>query len=146
MKKLISLVAVLFLSAWSATNGNMPSSVSVVATSAKPIPTSFTTLLPGFASTLASAGSSTQSLVLTGVSGNNYSHLMVLNNTGSSVAVSLSPYSNPRVTPGDTGSSVLYVLPNTNSAWDDITVFDNVYIRSNKGATITSGNVDVMVW
>lgn len=71
---------------------------------------------------------------------------MVLNNTGSSVAVSLSPYSNPRVTPGDTGSSVLYVLPNTNSAWDDITVFDNVYIRSNKGATITSGNVDVMVW
>lgn len=149
MKKLLIAALSLTFLAWAPTNGNMPSSAHILATSGKPIPTSFTTILPGFIpvnANLASVGSSTQSVAINGASGNNYSHLMVLNNTGSSVALSLSPYVSPFITPGDNGSSVLYVLPNTNAAWDDITVFDRVYVRSFSGSTITSGSVTFMVW
>lgn len=144
---IVVLTLVPVLGAWFGSAGkSMPKTVSVVADATHVIPVDFTAIVPGYSTRLTSNGASTQSLVLQELNGRGYSHLMVLNNTGSSIALVLSPYDSPRIVPGNTGSSVLWQLPNTNQAWDDIPVFDEIYIRSNKGTQITSGNIDIMVW
>lgn len=123
-------------------------STVIIATGSSLIPTNFTTLVPGWVSKITSTGSSVQSLVMTGLSGLGYSHMMVVNNTGSSVSVVNTPFVNPNVTPSNnafTNTTRGVVLKNNTVAWDDILVYDAIYLRSNDGI-VTSGDITINVW
>lgn len=154
--KLITIIAGLFLlSAWSVRPPfNQMKSISVLVNSSRGIGTYYTKVIPGYLTSKSVAGSSIQSLVMEGLEGNGYSHVMVINNTGSSIALVTTGENNPYSVPqnsvsGGLNNSVsneLYVPASSTAAWDDISVFDAIYVRST-GASITSlGNIDIMVW
>lgn len=154
--KLITLAAGLFLlSAWSVRPAfNQAKSISVLVNSSRNVGTYYTKVIPGYLTSKSVAGSSVQSLVMEGLEGNGYSHIMVVNNTGSSIALVTTGENNPYSVPANSVSgggnnsvsNELYVPASSSAAWDDISVFDAIYIRS-RGASITSlGNIDIMVW
>ncbi len=159
MKRLIKLsmlfCALFLLGAWSIRPAfNQAKSISVLVDSSRNIGTYYTKVIPGYLTSKSVPGSSIQSLVMEGLEGNGYSHLMVVNNTGSSIALVTTGENNPYTVPtgsvsggsNDTVLNELYVGASSSAAWDDISVFDGIYVRS-RGASITSlGNIDIMVW
>jgi hypothetical protein len=158
MKRLVKitslLCATIFLGAWSVRPAfNDVKSIQVLVNSSRNIGTYYTKVIPGYLTAKSVPGSSVQSLVLEGLSNKGYSHIMVVNNTGSSIALANVDEVNPYIVPSgnvnagfDSASAQLYVSANSSAAWDDISVFDAIYVRST-GASITSlGNIDIMVW
>lgn len=86
----------------------------------------------------------TGSLVKTGLANQGYSHLMVLNNTAAMLSLISSESSS--TAPANDTAQKMYVSASGTGTWDDISVFDNLYMQSESGASITSGTVQIMVW
>lgn len=107
---------------------NRPKSGTIVA-STNNIPTAFTT----------GAGSK----VLTGLKEQGYSHIMVIN--GSTTIISVTTTDNGTTAPSGTTTERLYVLGSQTATFDDISVFDNIYVQS-EGTAISTGTVYVQVW
>jgi hypothetical protein len=84
------------------------------------------------------------SLVMTGLSGNGYSHIMVLNNT--TAMISLLSTESSSSAPSSSTNQKMYVSASGTGAWDDVSVFDAVYLQSESGSSLTSGTVQIMVW
>lgn len=136
----------LLVSAWSfAPSVTPPTTVRVYTSGSALIGTYYTRFIPGYISGQSSIGSSVQSLVITGLANKGYSHLMVTNATGASVALVNTPYVNPYVVPTNANTNQLLVVSNNTKAWDDIPIFDAIYIKSD-GSSISSGHVDIEVW
>lgn len=152
----IVLLAALTCLAWTPRPAfNRVASVTVFTSGSSLIPTYFTRRIPGYNTRESSVGASVQSLVMTGLANNGYSHLMVLNNTGASLTLyntdqdlSAGP---PQTVPSEKAGNVqgqnrFFVLANNNNSWDDLSIFDAIYIRSNGASVNTTANVDIMVW
>ena len=145
MKKALLLLIPLSvcLIAWSNRfSSTQPASVRVVTSAAAPIGTFYAET---------GIGTANQSKVLTGLANKGYSHIMIANNTGASLALVNVSNVNPIVTPStplnQNGSSVQYlVLANNTVALDDVAIFDSIYLRSDGSSVTAVGNVDVMVW
>lgn len=136
--------------------GNRVASVQVYVNGSSIIPTYFTRRIPGYVTGSSSVGSSVQSLIMTGLANKGYSHMMVLNNTGASLVLAntdaVSPFVIPTTVPLNAAGNAqsegrFFILPNNNNAWDDLSIFDALYLRSGSGASVTAvGNIDIMVW
>lgn len=87
----------------------------------------------------AAAGSKT----VTGLGGKGYTHLMVINETATRIAV-LSDAS-ATVAPSASSTERFFVAANSSLVLDDFPIQDTVYVQSDASA-ISSGTVNVTVW
>lgn len=83
------------------------------------------------------------SLVLSGLQGKAYDHLMIINETSTQISV----ISDPSATTAPSASSTarVFVAANGTATFDKFPIFDAVYIQS-EGSAISSGTVEVQVW
>lgn len=132
MKKLsfiLPIMAVLFLSGffWSAIN--RPRSV-VVDTATSTLPTAFT--------------SAATSLKMQSLSGNYYRNIMIVNETKSPISFLTLP--DVSAAPAATVTNQrMHVVSNGIAAFDNISIFDNLYLQSEDNA-VNSGKIRINVW
>lgn len=108
---------------------NRPKSAKVVASSTN-IPTSFS--------------NASGSLVLQGLQSGDYQHLSVINDTNSPISIITIPEVSSA--PGShLNSQKLYVVSQGAHAFDGISVFDNIYLKSEDN-TILAGTVYIHAW
>lgn len=96
-----------------------------------------TNIPPTFANT-------TYSRIMTGLSGKGYKHMIVLNETGT--AVSVLSWPQLTVTDNEASTHKLRIASNGAVAWDDIALYENLFLRSESGASILTGNVTAEIW
>jgi len=80
----------------------------------------------------------------TGLANKGYSHIAVLNQTLADISLVTSE--DTSTAPSSTSGEKLYVASGGGAAWDDISVFDAIYVMSESGSSVISGKVKVTVW
>ncbi len=123
MKKLILIALVVSNFAFAALNKK------VTATGGSPITTTYNT--------------GSQSLVLTGLTGS-IRHVSVFNATSDVIAFTVG-HPSPAFAPANDVDDT-YLVPNTGFVLDDIGTAAQVFLRSDSGASITSGKVYLKAW
>lgn len=124
------LMSAVFLAAWTTRPAlNRPKSVVVNAASTT-IPTAFS--------------SASGSLVLQNLVGGYYQHLMVVNYSNAPLSILTLPDVSTAPSASVTGQR-LHVVSSGVTAFDDISVFDNLYIQSEENA-VTTKKVYITVW
>lgn len=109
-----------------------PISAKIVS-STNNIPTAFSTA----AGSLALSGLSTYAT--------NYKNLMVLNETAGRLLVSTTNSVSDAV-PSSSSTQTVYVPASGTYTFSNVLILDKVYIQSDTGSAISTGNVQIQVW
>ena len=92
-------------------------------------------------------GTGAGSLVLTGVGGEGYSHMKIVNETSSRIAIALAAKDDAVPDSSTSTNTNQDIVSATSTEFkDDIHIYDKVYLRSDSGSAITSGIVAVVLW
>lgn len=144
--KLITLIMGLSILAHAEFGMNI-SSQKLVNTASSQVGTSFMSNKPGFpfnpVTGLATQGASTVSLIFQNIDGSNYRHLMVVNETNYPLSVLTT--TTLEALPSIVSTRKLYVISNGIGTWDDITLFNNLYIMG-EGGSIPNGTIEIIAW
>ena len=71
-------------------------------------------------------------------------HLMVINETGSRIAINA--FTSDASNAPSNGDGEVYCFGNGITAFDEIAVAQSLYVRSDSGSPITSGIITIMLW
>lgn len=86
----------------------------------------------------------TSGATISGLANQNYTHIQILNDTKYPLSLVTSEFSN--VAPSFNSTEKLFVLSSGTNTWDDISIYDAVYLMSENGQSVTDGTIYIMIW
>lgn len=134
-KRKIALFVLLILVAagWNyRPNFNRPRGVKLTLSTISLIPTYF------------KAGNSTSGATIHGLANKNYTHMQILNDTKYPLSIVTSE--DDLTAPHFLSTEKLFVLSSATNTWDDISIYDSVYIMTENAQSATEGTIYIEFW
>ena len=113
-------------------NFNKPRGVKLTLSSISLIPTYF------------KAGNSTSGATINGLANKNYTHMQILNDTKYPLSIVTSD--DRLEAPHFESTEKLFVLSSATNTWDDISIYDSIYIMTENAQSATAGTIYIEVW